>query len=154
VRLAAAGHPAKVAERYRAYPYLHTEMGAAFAAADLAVCRAGASTLGELPIYGLPAILVPYPHAWRYQYVNAQYLVRQGAGQLLLDQDLGTQLLPQVRQLMRDPDRLGQMRRAMHSLAQPQAANSIAALLQSMVSHDRVIEPNHQVKTGPVDLKG
>ena len=153
-KLVSAGHPAQVAERYRAYPYLHAEMGAALAAADLVVCRAGASTLGELPIYGLPAILVPYPHAWRYQYINAQYLVRQGAGQLLLDQDLGTQLLPQVRRLMREPGRLNQIRRAMRSLAQPQAANSIATLLHGMVNHDRVIEPNHQVKTGQVDLKG
>jgi UDP-N-acetylglucosamine--N-acetylmuramyl-(pentapeptide) pyrophosphoryl-undecaprenol N-acetylglucosamine transferase len=118
------------------YPYL-SEMGAALAAADLAVCRAGASTLGELPIYGLPAILVPYPHAWRYQYVNAQYLARQGAGLLLLDQDLWTQLLPQVRQLMREPARLDQIRRAMRSLAQPGAA-VCAALLQGLVRRSSV----------------
>ena len=130
-RLAAAGHPADLAERYRAYPYLHAEMGAAFAAADLAVCRAGASTLGELPMFGLPAILVPYPHAWRYQVVNAQYLVRQGAAQLLRDQDLGTHLLPSVLQLVREPDRLRQMSRAMRSLSQPQAAHAIAGLLQA-----------------------
>ncbi|OGO39413.1 MAG: hypothetical protein A2W35_13325 [Chloroflexi bacterium RBG_16_57_11] len=140
-KLVAAGRPARLVERYRAYPYLHAEMGAAFAAADLAVCRAGASTLGELPVYGLPAILVPYPHAWRYQYVNAQYLVQQGAGQLLLDQDLGTQLLPQVRQLVREPDRLDQMRRAMRSLARPRAANAIATLLQGLVEDDRAMKP-------------
>jgi UDP-N-acetylglucosamine--N-acetylmuramyl-(pentapeptide) pyrophosphoryl-undecaprenol N-acetylglucosamine transferase len=153
-KLVAVGHPARLAERYRAYPYLHAEMGAAFAAADLAVCRAGASTLGELPAFGLPAILVPYPHAWRYQYVNAQYLVRQGAGQLLLDQDLGMQLLPQVRQLMREPERLVQMRRAMRSLARPQAARSIAALLQGLVENERAIESNRPVKPTQVDPKG
>jgi UDP-N-acetylglucosamine--N-acetylmuramyl-(pentapeptide) pyrophosphoryl-undecaprenol N-acetylglucosamine transferase len=119
------------AERYRPYPYLHDEMGAAFAAADLVICRAGASTLGELPAYGLPAILVPYPHAWRYQYVNAGHLARQGAAEILADQDLGTRLLPLVRQLMGDKDRLSEMRRAMRSLARPQAASAIAGLLHS-----------------------
>jgi UDP-N-acetylglucosamine:LPS N-acetylglucosamine transferase len=129
--LSAAGQAPLAAERYRPYPYLHDEMGAAFAAADLVVCRAGASTLGELPVCGLPAILVPYPHAWRYQHVNADYLARQGAAEIITDQDLGNRLLPLVRQLMGDKDRLSRMRQAMRSLARPQAASAIAGLLRS-----------------------
>jgi UDP-N-acetylglucosamine--N-acetylmuramyl-(pentapeptide) pyrophosphoryl-undecaprenol N-acetylglucosamine transferase len=130
--LAATGNEALLDARYRPYPYLHAEMGAAFAAADLAVCRAGASTLGELPAYGLPAILVPYPHAWRYQYVNAEYLARHDAAQILVDQELGTRLLPLVLELIQDPQRLGRMRQAMRSLAQPGAARSIAGLLRAL----------------------
>ena len=64
--------------QYQAYAYLHAEMGLALAAADLALCRAGASVLAELPLVGLPAILAPYPHAWRYQKVNADYLAQRG----------------------------------------------------------------------------
>ncbi len=99
------------------------------AAADLALSRAGASSLGEYPSFGLPAILVPYPYAWRYQKVNAQYLVDRGAALLLEDADITTRLLPVVSDLMRDPQRRLQMRHAMQSLARPQAAEQIGALL-------------------------
>jgi UDP-N-acetylglucosamine--N-acetylmuramyl-(pentapeptide) pyrophosphoryl-undecaprenol N-acetylglucosamine transferase len=118
--------------RYRAYAYLHDEMGAALAAADLVVARAGASTLGEFPLFGLPAILVPYPYAWRYQQVNAQYLARHGAAVVLQDADMQQQLLPVVFELIHNPQRRDDMRAAMRSLAQPQAAESIAALLAKL----------------------
>ncbi len=119
-------------DRYHPYPYLHEEMGAAFTVADLVVCRAGASTLGELPMFGLPAILVPYPYAWRYQQVNARYLAQHRAAQILVDADLPGKLLPTVQELMHSPSRLEEMRQAMRSLAHPQAAESILHLLQSL----------------------
>ena len=118
--------------RYRAYPYLHTEMGAALASADLVVARAGASSLGEFPLFGLPAILAPYPYAWRYQQTNAQYLAQRGAAEIVQDASLRDQLLPLVKELLGDPQRLQGMQKAMKSLSQPDPAEKIARLLKAM----------------------
>ena len=117
------------AGRYHAFPYLHEEMGAALTSADLVVSRAGASTLGEFPILGLAAILVPYPYAWRYQNVNARYLADHGAAILLEDSKLGQQLLSTVKQLLEDSSRLKKMRTAMQNLSHPQAAALIGQRL-------------------------
>jgi UDP-N-acetylglucosamine--N-acetylmuramyl-(pentapeptide) pyrophosphoryl-undecaprenol N-acetylglucosamine transferase len=124
--------PPDKAARYRVYPYLHKEIGAALSIADLVISRAGASGLGEYPLFGLPAILVPYPYAWRYQRVNAQYLVDKGAAVILEDADLSQTLLPQVRTLIEDRERREKMRQAMYSQANPGAAYRIASLLYSL----------------------
>jgi UDP-N-acetylglucosamine--N-acetylmuramyl-(pentapeptide) pyrophosphoryl-undecaprenol N-acetylglucosamine transferase len=115
--------------RYHAFPYLHEDMGAAFAAADLVVSRAGASALGEYPLFGLPAVLVPYPHAWRYQKVNADYLVRNGAALMLEDARLNDELAQVVLPLLRDRARLDALHIAMRALAVPNAAAKIASEL-------------------------
>ena len=116
-------------ERYRAFPYLYERMGAALTAADLAVSRAGASVLGEFPSFELPAILVPYPYAWRYQKVNADYLADHGAAVIIRDEELDQQLLPRVRELLQDREKRQQMGQRMSDLAQPDAAAEIAHLL-------------------------
>jgi UDP-N-acetylglucosamine:LPS N-acetylglucosamine transferase len=123
--------------RYHAFPYLHEEMGAAFTAADLVISRAGASCLGEYPMFGLPAILVPYPYAWRYQRVNAAYLENRGAAVVLEDGELSVKLFPLVRDLIQDTSRRGKMRTAMQALYQPQAAASIAQLLLGLSNLER-----------------
>lgn len=120
--------PANLAARYHAIPYLH-EMGAALAAADLVISRAGASTLGEYPLFGLPAVLVPYPYAWRYQKVNADYLTRRGAAVILEDHRLNDDLLSTVTVLMDNPNKLKAMRAAMFELSHPRAAEKIANAL-------------------------
>jgi undecaprenyldiphospho-muramoylpentapeptide beta-N-acetylglucosaminyltransferase len=125
------------AERYHAYPYLHEQMGAALAAADLAVSRAGASALGEFPLFGLPAVLVPYPHAWRYQKVNADHLARNGGALVLDDTRLKDGLLPTVSALLDDPARLNAMRSAMRAMARPDAAERIAAELVKLAEKGR-----------------
>jgi UDP-N-acetylglucosamine--N-acetylmuramyl-(pentapeptide) pyrophosphoryl-undecaprenol N-acetylglucosamine transferase len=120
--------PADLAARYHAMPYLH-EMGAALASADLVVSRAGASSLGEYPLFALPAILVPYPHAWRYQKVNADYLSRRGAAILLQDHHLVDELLVTLNVLLENPNKLKAMRAAMFELSHPRAAEKIASAL-------------------------
>jgi UDP-N-acetylglucosamine--N-acetylmuramyl-(pentapeptide) pyrophosphoryl-undecaprenol N-acetylglucosamine transferase len=117
--------PTAQSARYHTFPYLHEEMGAALAAADLAVSRAGASILGEYPLFGLPAILVPYPHAWRYQKVNANYLVQRGAAIVLEDGTLSVQLLPTIKELLSQPQKLASMQAAMQRLSHPEAAAEI-----------------------------
>jgi UDP-N-acetylglucosamine--N-acetylmuramyl-(pentapeptide) pyrophosphoryl-undecaprenol N-acetylglucosamine transferase len=118
----------ELSARYHAMPYLH-EMGAALAAADLVVSRAGASSLGEYPLFALPAILVPYPHAWRYQKVNAEYLTRRGAAIMLQDHRLDDELLVTLNVLLENPNKLKAMRAAMFEMSHPRAAEKIASAL-------------------------
>lgn len=127
----AAGLPGALQDRYHLFPFLHEDMGAAFAAADLAVCRSGASTLGELPHFGLPAILVPYPYAWRYQHQNADYLSRQGGALIMEDTALPTEMRKTVLSLMNDKERLAGMRSAMQKLANPASAARIGEMILS-----------------------
>jgi UDP-N-acetylglucosamine--N-acetylmuramyl-(pentapeptide) pyrophosphoryl-undecaprenol N-acetylglucosamine transferase len=129
VSSAAENLPRNLRMRYHAHPYLHEEMGAALAAADLAICRAGASTLGELPLFGLPAVLVPYPYAWRYQKVNADYLVKHGAAVVVEDDRMKDELLQTINTLLKDPAQLREMGSAMRSLAVKDAAGSIARII-------------------------
>lgn len=120
--------PERLRRRYRAFSYLHS-IGSALAAADLVLCRAGASTLGELPYFGLPAVLVPYPHAWRYQRVNAEWLTERGAAVTLRDEELRDALLPTLRRLLTDEDQLERMGDRARALSRPDAAARLAGIL-------------------------
>jgi undecaprenyldiphospho-muramoylpentapeptide beta-N-acetylglucosaminyltransferase len=133
VREIASGLPAPVRARYHPHEYLHDQaMGLALAVADLVVSRAGAGTLGEFPLFGLAAVLVPYPHAWRYQKVNADYLVERGAAVRLDDEMLTDELLPVIRQLLTDEERREAMARSARALAVPDAAARVAAQLETL----------------------
>lgn len=114
---------------YHAFPYLHDDMGLALAAADLVICRAGASTLGELPLFGLASILVPYPHAWRYQKTNADYLASRGAAVRMDDEKMSEELLPTIRALLDDSGRLAAMQQQARALARPDGADNVAQAL-------------------------
>lgn len=129
----AAQLPAELRAYYRPYAYLDEEMGPAYRAADLVVARAGASMLGECPAFGLPAILVPYPYAWRYQKVNADYLAARGAAIRLDDERMTAELLPSIQAILGDAARRTAMAAAAAALDQPQAAQKIAQLLTQLV---------------------
>lgn len=128
VEEAAQGLPADLQARYHIMPYLH-EMGAALAAADLVLSRAGASALGEYPLFELPAVLVPYPHAWRYQKVNADHLAGQNAAIILQDELLKRELLPVVKDILLNRNKREAMRASMKRLSIPRAADAIASQL-------------------------
>ena len=121
-------------QRYQPRAYLHEELGAAFSCASLVLSRAGASSLGELPSFGLPAILVPYPYAWRYQKVNADYLADAGGALVVDNADISARLLPLVNELLADPNRLVEMGKKMATLATPEAANRIADQLVQLAA--------------------
>lgn len=124
--------PTSLRERYHVFAYLHDEMPLALAAADLVVSRAGASVLGEFPARGLPAVLVPYPHAGRHQERNARYLVDRGAAVLIPDERLAEMLVPTVTALLSDVSRRQAMAAASRALYQEGAARRIAEVLLNL----------------------
>jgi UDP-N-acetylglucosamine--N-acetylmuramyl-(pentapeptide) pyrophosphoryl-undecaprenol N-acetylglucosamine transferase len=129
---AASGLPDEPRSRYHLFPYLHDEaMAGALAAADLAVCRSGASTLGELPAVGLPAILIPLPEAAVHQRENARVLADAGAAVILDESDIGRRLGPTIEGLLGDRQRLTEMAQAARALDRPDAADAIARLILS-----------------------
>jgi UDP-N-acetylglucosamine--N-acetylmuramyl-(pentapeptide) pyrophosphoryl-undecaprenol N-acetylglucosamine transferase len=112
------------------------DFGAALAAADLAISRAG-GTVWELAAAGTPAILVPYPHATAdHQTLNARHF-EEGGGAVVIDQrDLAS--VPElIAELLADPARLARMSDAMRALARPDAAAVIADELIALAESRR-----------------
>jgi UDP-N-acetylglucosamine--N-acetylmuramyl-(pentapeptide) pyrophosphoryl-undecaprenol N-acetylglucosamine transferase len=112
------------------YPYMYN-MNEALAVSNLAVCRAGASTLSELAIMGLPAILVPYPYAAEnHQEMNARALLQKKAVTMVIDEFLdGDTLYQRVSELMLDLQRLKQMSINMKQQARPHALRDIVDII-------------------------
>jgi UDP-N-acetylglucosamine--N-acetylmuramyl-(pentapeptide) pyrophosphoryl-undecaprenol N-acetylglucosamine transferase len=125
--------PEDVRSRYHLYGYMHEEMPLAMVAADLAVMRAGASVLGELPATRLPAILVPGEYEGWDQTPNARYLEENDAA-VMLTQDKLAELQDTVMYLINNETRLANMRAALGRLAKPEAAEALARVLVEMGS--------------------
>jgi UDP-N-acetylglucosamine--N-acetylmuramyl-(pentapeptide) pyrophosphoryl-undecaprenol N-acetylglucosamine transferase len=107
------------------------QVPAFLAQADLAVARAGGTTVSELSAVGVPAILVPYPHhADRHQFHNAEALVQSGAARLVPEEELGPERIAELfRELLFDEARLAAMEEAALSLARPEAADLVLDLI-------------------------
>lgn len=118
--------PERLSRRYHPVDYLHDEMALALAAADLAVARAGASTLAEFPIARLPSVLVPLPISGGHQFPNAQKLADCGGAVIVRDEALSEKLLPTLHELLADEKRRLQMGADAAKLAIPQAGLNIA----------------------------
>jgi UDP-N-acetylglucosamine--N-acetylmuramyl-(pentapeptide) pyrophosphoryl-undecaprenol N-acetylglucosamine transferase len=104
------------------------DMAQAYLWADLAICRAGAGTLSELACAGLPALLVPYPHAIDdHQTANARHYSEAGAAVLIPQSQLTPQhLAEELKALLEMPEQLPAMARNARALAKPDAAQRVA----------------------------
>lgn len=127
VRYEAVGIPARV------LPFLH-DMGLAWGAADLAISRAGASSVAEAAGNAVPTIFLPYPyHRDMHQKFNARQMVEMGGALLVTDEvDLDANLKgigPELRQLMTNPHKLKTMRSVLQENVPPDAALIVAEML-------------------------
>ena len=121
---------------YRLLPFVD-DFGAALAAADIVVSRAGGS-VWEIAAAGKPAILVPYPDATaNHQLKNAEYFDRAGGAEIVDDRQAGESVPLLVAKLLADPERLAAMGAAMRAAAKPDAAERIADELIALATARR-----------------
>ena len=120
-----AGVPARVE------PFVG-DMAPLYREADLAVCRAGAATCAELSAFGLPALLVPYPHAAAdHQTANARAMEKMGAADAIAESALETDwLVEYVDGMMNNPGRLHRLSQASRTRAGERGAESLASLVE------------------------
>ena len=121
--------PEPLRDRYRPFAFLHDDMTAALVAADLAVGRAGSSTLAEAAAFALPMAIVPYPHAAGHQRRNAESYAASGAAILIDDGDFTADRLVEVAGLLADPASHARMSAAARDAARPFAADAVADLV-------------------------
>jgi len=109
-------------------------MELAYACADLVVSRAGATTVAEITVCGLPALLVPYPYATgRHQEANARALQRAGGASVMPDEQVSAESLAErIVSLVDHEERLGSMAERSLAFGRPDAAGELAALVSKV----------------------
>ncbi|TGE40053.1 undecaprenyldiphospho-muramoylpentapeptide beta-N-acetylglucosaminyltransferase [Desulfosporosinus fructosivorans] len=122
--------------QWRVLEYLK-DMPEALACTDIFVGRAGATSLAELMVAGIPSLLIPYPFAAEnHQEYNAQALAQVGASKIILDSELdGQRLWKELEGLITQPSLLTEMGAAAKTLAQPHALDKIVDLCKSTAWH-------------------
>jgi UDP-N-acetylglucosamine--N-acetylmuramyl-(pentapeptide) pyrophosphoryl-undecaprenol N-acetylglucosamine transferase len=121
---------------YRLLPFIE-DFGAALAAADIVVSRAGGS-VWEIAAAGRPAVLVPYPHATsNHQLRNAEYFVRAGGARIVRDDEVHERVPALVADLLAKPELRQRMSDAMRTAAKPDAADKIADELVALAAAHR-----------------
>ncbi|MBN2655016.1 MAG: undecaprenyldiphospho-muramoylpentapeptide beta-N-acetylglucosaminyltransferase [Nitrospirae bacterium] len=115
-------------------PFIYN-MAEAYAAADIVVCRAGATTLAELTLIGKPAILVPYPFAASdHQTRNAMKLADMGAAKVIMERNLsGEMLSASIRELYLDATKRKEMEQSARAFGRSDAADRIIEIMKSIV---------------------
>ena len=115
------------------------DMGVMMRAADLVICRAGASTISELTALGVPAIIVPSPNVTHnHQESNARVLANGGGAEMILEKDSSGRILyDTARRILEDPDRRKRMSSAMSSLGTIDASEKIYAAVMDLRSRGR-----------------
>jgi len=126
--------PPELRDHYIVRTFLGDEMGGALAAADLAIGRAGASSIAEPLAFGVPLLLIPFGAAMEgHQDANARAMVETGAALSMREGELdGDRFTAQVSGLLDNPDRLRRMANAARTAGRPQAAQEIARELLSL----------------------
>jgi len=116
--------------RVRVLPYID-DMVSAYGAADLVVSRAGAMTIAEITVCGLPAVFVPLPTAaGNHQEHNALSLVRAGAAEMIRERDMTPERLENVvMSILSSGERLAAMSKASEKMGRKEAASAIADML-------------------------
>lgn len=114
------------------------DMHAAYSAADVVICRAGALTLAEVAVCGKAAVLVPSPNvAEDHQTKNAMVLVDRKAALMVSDSKAGNELLDEVKLLLRDAELRHQIEKSVKGLAYQDAAGTIVNELIAMLNEDQ-----------------
>ena len=115
------------------------QMEELYSRADLAVTRAGAGTLFELALFGLPSIVFPYPYAEGHQELNARYFERESALVLLSEERCSPEELKEnVFALVHSPELRKKLSRNIHKLSRPRAAENLVDAVEALLSEKEV----------------
>lgn len=128
-------HPELTADaNIKILPFID-DMASAYAASDIVLARAGATTLAELAVTGKPSLLVPYPKAANdHQTYNAELFEKKGAGYMIRDNQLWDKIEHIIPELIFSSEKINSMSKAAKNLAKPNAAKDAASFILKLIS--------------------